>query len=459
VLTVVGVLVGLPLVLSLAWPLVVYSVATWHATSYTERVAPKVKLVADGKVEVTVDPGATQIAVKADAWYAWGWQAPTYSVTGSGDTVEIRHKCGRFPFDPSCEAALRVVLPADTELEVRTSNGHISASDLNGNVDVSSSDGRVELARINGDVVAHSGNGRVEVSDIVGSVTVTSSDGAVAITGVSGDVIKGRSGNGSVEATDVHGSATLHSSDGAVTASQIGGDVVAESGNGTVKVSDVRGSVTARSSDGAVVVDKITGDVIAARSGNGRVEVSGVTGSVSAYSSDGEVVVHTVDGEVDAGSGNGRVEAVSIGGSVTAESSDGAVVVEDVAGNVVARSGNGSVTVYGPGVPVALDISTGNGRQTVEAATDPAASITVTIHSSDGRVSYLAPRGPSRLSTVPDVVGLAQDEAVAAVQAAGFLVQVDYEPSDVPQGQVLHTTPGPGTSSIRGTTIMVTVAS
>ena len=423
-LTVVGVLIGLPLVASGAWSLVMYSVGTWHHTAHAEAVAPVVSLVADGDVEIAVEPGAPQVSVQADAWYAWDWQAPTYTATVTGDRLEIRHECGRFPVSPSCEAGLRVVLPPDTQLQVRTGNGHVVASGLTGPVDVSSSDGRVELVHIGGDVVAHSGNGRVEVTDVTGSVTATSSDGRVVVNGVDGDVATARSGNGRVEVTDV------------------------------------TGSVSATSSDGAVAVSGVGGDVITARSGNGRVEVTEVRGSATVSSSDGAVVVNRVDGDVEASSGNGRVEVVSVVGSVTATSSDGAVLVEDVLGSVTARSGNGSVVVYGTGVPVALEISSGNGRTTIEAATDPAARTAVTIRSSDGNVSYLAPRGPSRVTpAVPDVVGLPQQDAQAVLETLGFSVTVVVESSaDVPEHQVLRTDPLAGQQAARGTVVTIVVA-
>ena len=60
--------------------------------------------------------------------------------------------------------------------------------------------------------------------------------------------------------------------------------------------------------------------------------------------------------------------------------------------DVEAVTSNGHVTVFGTGEPVALTISTSNGRQTVDAPTDPSASRTVFIRTSDGNVSYLGPR-------------------------------------------------------------------
>jgi len=421
VLTVVGLLIALPLVLSGAWQLVVYSVARWHTTAYTETVASTVLLVADGKVEVSVDPDATQVVVKAKAWYAWGWQAPTYASATRGDELEIRHKCDSFPIGPSCEAGLVVVLPPDTQLVVLTTYGRVTASDLVGPVNVSSGDGRVQLEHITGDVIAHSGNGRIEISDIAGSVDA-------------------------------------HSSDGAVVVDSVRGDVNARSGNGRLEISDVRGSVGARSGDGAVVVRGVGGDVLDARSGNGSVEVSDVTGSVVASSADGHVFVHGAGGDVEAQSGNGRVEVIGAGGSVSATSSDGSVLVEEVAGNVMARSGNGRVTVYGPGVPVSLSISSGNGGQRIEAATEPFAQIRVTIHSNDGSVAYLPPRGLPTLAVVPQVVDLLPAAADAALTAAGFSVVVVEVPYVYGSSRgVVSSDPEAGHVALRGSVVTIVV--
>ena len=49
--------------------------------------------------------------------------------------------------------------------------------------------------------------------------------------------------------------------------------------------------------------------------------------------------------------------------------------------------------MYGTGEPVALDISTADGRQTVEGPTDPTSSVHVRIRTSDGDAAYLGPRG------------------------------------------------------------------
>ena len=54
-----------------------------------------------------------------------------------------------------------------------------------------------------------------------------------------------------------------------------------------------------------------------------------------------------------------------------------------------ADGGHKSAQMGGTGTAVALEISTGDGRSTVDAPTDPSATRTVTIRSSSGDVSYL----------------------------------------------------------------------
>jgi len=146
-----------------------------------------------------------------------------------------------------------------------------------------------------------------------------------------------RAEDGSIEATSLTGPLTVRASDGATTISDIDGDVSVRAADGSVSVDDVRGDLETRTSDGWT-------------------DVSRVTGTVVTHANDGRTTIAAVDGNVDA------------------------------------RASDGDVTVYGNGEPVALTIATSDGRQTVEAPTDPNASISVRIRTVDGSASYLGPR-------------------------------------------------------------------
>lgn len=182
-----------------------------------------------------------------------------------------------------------------------------------------------------------------------------------------------RTSSGGVRAEDIEGDLDLRSSDGDVTVRRAGGSVDAGSGSGRILVEGAGGPVVATSGDGDVTVRE-------------------VEGQVSATSGSGRVTVVDAEGDVNVVSGDGAVEAQQVGGAVVATTSSGSVEVADVAGNIEATSGDGDVVVRGTGAPVALQISTGDGRSTVDAPTDPTASRTVLVRSSSGNVSYLGPR-------------------------------------------------------------------
>lgn len=180
----------------------------------------------------------------------------------------------------------------------------------------------------------------------------------------------------------------VRSMDGTVRAEGIVGDLDLRTWDGDVSVLGAGGAVEARSASGHVEVDG-AGGAVAATTGDGRVTVRGAGGAVTAKSSSGRVLVDDAQGAVTAVTGDGDVEVRGVSGSAVAKSSSGEVRVAGVTGDVEAITGDGDVVVRGTGKPVALQISTGDGRSTVEAPTDPGAARTVTIRSSSGDVSYL----------------------------------------------------------------------
>lgn len=304
---------------------------TSHTESFTYDAAPVVELVADGPV--TVVAGGSQVDVVANG--RAGFTATSYAATEDGDRLVVEHTCGGW-WAQNCRAALDVKVPEGTRLVVRASWGEVSTAGPLGDVEVRSNDGRLAIDGVDGTVVADSGSGRVEVNGVTGRVEARTNDGEVQVTGS-------------------------------------GGDVLATSGSGRVRVTEADGEVEARTSDGSVEVADVGGGVLA-RSGSGRVVVTDARGRVEARTSDGEIEVSDVRGDAVADSGSGSV------------------TVAQVRGDVEARTSDGRVVVHGTGEAVALEISTADGRSTVDAPTDPSAARTVLIRSGSGDVSYLGPR-------------------------------------------------------------------
>jgi hypothetical protein len=150
--------------------------------------------------------------------------------------------------------------------------------------------------------------------------------------------------------------------------------VLVRASDGSVTATSLRGPLDVRVSDGEADVSDVVGDVTV-RTADGRTSVSDVRGSVSVSSADGEITV------------------ADVSGTVTTRSSDGRTEISRSRSDIDASASDGSVTVYGTGEPVALDISTADGGQTIEGPVDPTSSTSVRIRTSDGHAAYLGPRG------------------------------------------------------------------
>ncbi|QAY69726.1 DUF4097 family beta strand repeat-containing protein [Xylanimonas protaetiae] len=164
----------------------------------------------------------------------------------------------------------------------------------------------------------------------------------------------------------------VRTANGDVTASRLTGTTDLRSSNGRVEAANIAGPLTVRTSNGDIAA-RNAGDGAELRTSNGSIEAVDVVGDLVADTSNGRVDVRGVDGDARATTSNGRID------------------MENVRGNVVARTSNGGVTVRGTDEPVRLTISTSNGSQTVRGRTDPDATRTVEIRSSNGDVAYLAP--------------------------------------------------------------------
>ena len=151
-------------------------------------------------------------------------------------------------------------------------------------------------------------------------------------------------------------------------------------------------SVIVRARDGGVTATGLSGPLDVHVS-DGESSVSDIDGDVSIRTSDGRTDVSDIRGSVYASSADGSITVSDVSGSVTTRTSDGRTDISEVQGDVDAMASDGDVTVYGTGEPVALDISTADGRQTVEGQVDPTSSTHVRIRTSDGSAAYLRPRG------------------------------------------------------------------
>jgi hypothetical protein len=144
-----------------------------------------------------------------------------YTVIQEGDTitVEAKPKTGR-SWRNCTGASFVMTVPANTEVELDTSNGAIELFGLGGGGRLDTSNGAVSLVDVTGDYRGSTSNGRIDIDGMEGTADFGTSNGAVSV-------------------ADSKGEFDLHTSNGRISFSgelTAGGDNRLETSNGRVDV-------------------------------------------------------------------------------------------------------------------------------------------------------------------------------------------------------------------------------
>ncbi len=127
---------------------------------------------------------------------------------------------------------------------------------------------------------------------------------------------------------------------------------------------------------------------------NGAVAVSGVTGALDVHTSNGSITADGATGQLSLRTSNGAIRARDLHTAVVdATTSNGSVTVSFLTTptHVAVNTSNGAVRVTVPGGsgPYRVDVTTDNGSRTVDVPTDPNATRTISVRTSNGSVHVL----------------------------------------------------------------------
>lgn len=152
-------------------------------------------------------------------------------VTGEYD----RHGMRRFWDRLRDKLRVRFVatVPTVYGLDLKTSGGGISASDLEGGIAARTSGGALEFDRIKGDIRGTTSGGGIRIGRTDGAVDVHTSGGDVRIEETTGRVLAGTSGGG-IRIERAGGEVEVHTSGGGITAEDVRGALRASTSGGSV---------------------------------------------------------------------------------------------------------------------------------------------------------------------------------------------------------------------------------
>lgn len=153
-----------------------------------------------------------------------------------------------------------VTVPEKYDLDLRTSGGSISVSDIEGEVKVKTSGGSLKFDTVKGEVWGRTSGGSIKLEGCTGNADVDTSGGSISIGKVEGEV-KARTSGGSIQVNEVMGTINASTSGGSVSAyisRQPMGDCTLKTSGGSVTAKlakDIKVDLDAKTSGGRVYTD------------------------------------------------------------------------------------------------------------------------------------------------------------------------------------------------------------
>lgn len=173
---------------------------------------------------------------------------------------------------------IEVFLPPELlkRVEVKTSSGNISSTDIHLSVD---------------QAVFHAGSGNVRTGDITGTVDINTKSGEISIAYIKGDV-RAAANSGNVKASGITGDAELTAGSGNIKAGYVKGDLRAGASSGNIVIDEVGGNANVSTNSGEIKLLQLSGAAsLSATSGNIRAEFKEFTDEIRAKSSSGNITV------------------------------------------------------------------------------------------------------------------------------------------------------------------------
>ncbi len=241
------------------------------------------------------------------------------------------------------------------EVELRTSDGDITAENVSGNsIHVGTVDGDIELGTVHAKrLVLRTSDGNISLESAMGSSQVTTVDGNIAIGVLRTDHATVRTSDGDIHLTEVEGSVSAQSVDGEIMLGSIKGDQAqlnTSDGEITVKSVEVQ-SISAKTVDGDIALGEVSAKRFAINATDGDVSIKSLAGTGQATTQDGDVTIDWLQsaGRSTIRTSAGNISVIQKEGSIAASSTDGSIDLELTGSiSVNATTSNGDIVITLP---------------------------------------------------------------------------------------------------------------
>jgi len=158
--------------------------------------------------------------------------------TPEGNNVHIRAKYDQptswFHWNNDLDVRFVVNVPSQFNVDLKTSGGDITVSDLNGQAKVNTSGGDVALGHIAGAVDAHTSGGDISMAGSNASALLSTSGGDIKVDNTAG-ALNVKTSGGSIDIGRAQGDLKAHTSGGSIEIGDAGGVIDASTSGGSIK--------------------------------------------------------------------------------------------------------------------------------------------------------------------------------------------------------------------------------
>lgn len=144
----------------------------------------------DAAIEVTKSSGGTIAAKVTTENYSIGTGGVRITERQDGDKIEISvripNQTGMHFNWRDRRVRITIQVPAETALDLHSSDGHINVEGTSGGARIDTSDGAIEVRNFTGSIRARTGDGHITVDGVLDEVYLNSGDGHVDLSARSG---------------------------------------------------------------------------------------------------------------------------------------------------------------------------------------------------------------------------------------------------------------------------------
>jgi DUF4097 and DUF4098 domain-containing protein YvlB len=150
-----------------------------------------------GDITVIRELGDARV-VTVDSTVEGSIHSPVLRAVKDGTTVRISGNCPHISFGP-CNATLVIRVPADTQVEIRSGSGDVTANGLTGNVKLETGSGDVNATGLSGTSDLHTSSGDVNVRGLRGAADLRSGSGDINAEDIATPTVTADTASGDVE--------------------------------------------------------------------------------------------------------------------------------------------------------------------------------------------------------------------------------------------------------------------